>query len=245
MSKNTAQLLGAIAAVLVMAFVTWQRIRPPPCPGGVFVELHPPLSEPGPYRFRLHLDDAEKPCEFEVALPVSARVDTSACKMAVALKTAKRGSHETVLGLTFAAHPERVKFEVLRQAEKIYDLTLTPQYSPYEVRREDDKRFCGEQARLQPQCLRESSECSPFPVVCDGPEDCGEHKVCCVSPEWGRDFGKLAASECSGRNACLDRLAHIACHEDGDCPRDMSCDDTSLGSEFKPALRACRQREAR
>jgi hypothetical protein len=165
--------------------------------------------------------------------------------MAVALKTAKRGNHETILGLTFAARPERVKFEVLRQGEKLYDTSLTPKYSPYEIRREDDKRFCGEQARLLPKCLENSSECRPFALACDGPEDCGERKVCCVSPEWGRDFGKLDASECCGKNACLDRLARIACHEDSDCPRDMRCDDTSLGPDFKPALTACRPRDAR
>lgn len=245
MSKTTAQLLGAIAALLVMSFVMWQRFRPAPCPGGVVVELHPPLTEPGPYRFRLLLDQAEKPCEFEVPLPVAKGVDTSSCKMAVALKTAKRGVHESIVGLTFAAHPERLKFTVLRAGEKIYDATLTPRYSPYEIRREDDKRFCGEQAFLSPKCLANSSECAPFPLSCDGPEDCGEHKVCCASPEWGREFGKHAASECSTRSACLNSLAHIACHEDGDCPKDMRCDDLSLRADFKPSLTACRPRDAR
>src|SRR6186713_2118235 len=98
-SKGSAQVLGALAAVIFMGWLFWVKLAPAGCPGGVFVEFHPPLSEPGPFQFRLKLDRASDACEFSVPLPVPERVDTSRCKMAIALKTLNRGKHASIGGL--------------------------------------------------------------------------------------------------------------------------------------------------
>ncbi len=243
MYKSPAQVLGALAAVLVMGWLFWVQLMPKSCPGGVFVEFHPPLSEPGPFHFRLRLDDAEQACEFDVPLPISQRVDTSHCKMAVELKTLKRGKHESIGGLTFGAAPKHFALKVTRQNEALYDGDVVPHYSPYPTKKEENKRFCGEQAFVQPKCVRGSSECAPFPTSCDGPEDCGEHEICCGSPESARDYGKGFATECSGRRRCLERYGHVACHHDADCRSGESCADDGSAAEFKPPLLACRPRE--
>lgn len=237
-------MLGAIAALLLMSFVFWQRCGPAPCAGGLFIELHPPLAEPGPYRFRVAVDTGQAPCEFEVPLPLPSKdaVDTKHCAMTVELRTLTRGEHTSIVGVAVGASPKRFEFRVTRAGESIYDAHLEPKYTPYPTKREDNKRFCGEQAFVKPACLRGSSQCSPFPAACSGPEACAKPKVCCVSPEWGRDYGVKAASECSSSRGCLDRFARIACHVDADCPKDMACDDRSLEGEFKPALVACRPR---
>jgi hypothetical protein len=238
--KLTAPMLGAIAGVTVTAaFVIWDRTRPPSCTGAVFIELRPPLSEPGPYRFRLTLDGRDKPCEFEVPLPVRAPVNTAECGVALALETRVQAGQSSIVGLTIGAAPERLEFQVRSKAEAIYNVMLEPHYAPYETRREDSKRFCGDRAFVRPTCLRGSSQCVPFAVSCDGPEDCADGKACCVSPEWGREYGPHAASECSGRRSCLDRFAHIACHEDTDCPADMACGAFSLAADFARPLRSC------
>lgn len=241
MTKNTAQLLGAIAATLFMAFTFWERFRPPPCKGGVFIELHPPLSEPGPYQFRVELDASGSPCEFSVPLPLPANsvVDTKHCGMATELKSRTQGQHTWIVGLTIGAAPKQLRFQVKRGGEAIYDARVAPKYTPYPVSREENKRFCGEQAFVKPECIRGSSECAPFASSCTGPEACASPKVCCVSPEWGRDFGAKAASECSFSRGCQNRFGSIACHADADCPKGMTCDDKSLASEFKPELVIC------
>lgn len=246
MTKNTAQLLGAIAALLAMSFTLWQRFRPPPCTGGLFIELHPPLSEPGPYGFRVALDTGKAPCDFVVPLPLPANgvVDTKHCGMTMELRTRKQGERTSIVGLAVGASPKRFQFQVKRNGESIYDARLEPKYTPYPTKRADNKRFCGEQAFVKPECLRGSSECAPFAAACSGPEACAKPKVCCVSPEWGRDYGARAASECGSARGCLERFARIACHADADCPKDMACDDTSLTNEFKPAVIACRPRTA-
>jgi hypothetical protein len=243
-TKTLAQRLGALAAMLAMGFVFWERFRPPPCTGGVFVELHPPLSEPGPYQFRIALDTGAPPCEFSVPLPLPAKsvVDTKHCGMATELKTRVQGEHASIVGLTFGAAPKHLRFQLKRAGEIIYDLGIDPHYTPYPVRREENKRFCGEQAFVKPACVRGSSGCAPFVASCTGPEACTSPKVCCVSPEWGRDYGVKAASECSFSRGCLNRFGSIACHADSDCPKDMVCDDKSISAEFKPVLVTCRPR---
>jgi hypothetical protein len=240
---NTPQLMGAACAVLVVGgWVAWERLRPPPCPGGVFLEFHPPLSEPGPYHFRVALAGAEKPCEFDVPLPVKEAINTAPCHMALDLKTRSQAGKVSILGLTFGASPQRLTLQVKRNGELLYDTPIVPHYTPYPMRREENKRFCGEQAFVEPACVRGSSACAPFPVSCGAEAKCPAKKVCCVSPEWGKDYGPLAASECSSRQGCFDRLGHIACHADSECPSDMVCDDTSMQNEFTPALTVCRQK---
>jgi hypothetical protein len=192
----------------------------------------------------LALDDDDKICEFEARLPVRQPVNTKPCDMKIALETRIHAGHWSILGLTIGRAPERLEFRVQRQAELIYDAILEPRYAPYATRREDDKRFCGDRALVQPVCRRGSSQCAPYAASCDGPEDCPDRKVCCVSPEWGREYGPLAAAECSGRRSCLDRLAQIACHSDAECPDDMACSDASLAEHFRAPLLACKPRTA-
>jgi len=242
-SKNTAQLLGAIAAMLVMSWVFWQRLGPRPCSGGLFIELHPPLAEPGLYRFRVAIDGTP-PCEFAVPLPVKADVDTKRCHWALELKTQTRGNQTTIAGLTVGAAPKWFQFQVKRNGESLYDTRVEPKYTPYPTQRHQNKRFCGEQAFVKPPCVRGSSECAPYRPMCSGPQDCPKPKACCVSPEWARDYGAKAASECGSTRGCLDRFALLACRADSDCPEDMACDDTSVASEFDPPLTTCRRKAA-
>ncbi len=241
--SRTAQLLGAVA--VTSGWVLWQRLRPPPCPGGVSVEFHPPLLAPGPYHFELTLDRARRTCAFDVSLPLLGPADKTGCGLALELRTQNRGQEVSITGLTFGARPDRFRLRVRQGQGAIYDTELTPQYAPYETRRAEDKRFCGERARVQPACIRGSSQCPPYPAKCDGPEDCETGKVCCATPEWGRDYGVRSAVDCDSRRSCLSRYAHIVCHQNEDCPKDMSCTDTTLESEFSPHVRACAPLAAR
>ncbi len=227
-----------------MGWLAWARLGPKPCPGGVFIEFQPPLTEPGPYVFKLSLDEALKPCEFEVSLPVPARVDTSRCTMAVELKTQSRGKHQSIVGLTFAAAPKRFGLAIKSGNETVYDAHIAPHYSPYPIRRDENRRFCGDQALVKPACVRESSQCLPFRASCSGPEGCEKPKACCANPDFGREFGSAAATECSSKNYCLERYGRIACHLDSDCPADSQCVDDPAGSDFKPTLRLCAPRPA-
>lgn len=228
--------------MLVMSWVVWQRVRPPPCAGGLFIELHPPLSEPGPYRFRVALDGAAEACEFEVPLPIKGEVDKKRCRLALELKTQTRGNQTTIAGLTVGAAPKWFHFQVKRSGESIYDTRVEPKYTPYPAHRRESKRFCGQQAFVEPPCLRGSSQCAPYRHVCSGPTDCPKTKACCVSPEWARDYGASAASECGSTRGCLDRFALLACRADADCPEDMTCDDGSVANEFDPPLTICRRK---
>jgi hypothetical protein len=174
---------------------------------------------------------------------VTGAVDTKHCGLTMELKTLTQGEHSVIAGLTVGASPKRFQFQVKRNGESIYDARLEPVYTPYPTRREDHKRFCGEQAFVKPECERGSPECAPFATPCSGPEGCEKPKVCCLSPEWGRDYGVKAASECGFTRGCLDRFARIACHTDLDCPKDMACNDTTLMNEFKPGVTACGARQ--
>jgi hypothetical protein len=241
--KPSPQLFGAIAGVVVMGgFVAWQRLRPPPCTGGVFLELRPPLAEAGPYHVKLELDGGPEVCEFELTLPVRDAIDKQRCRRLLKIETRVQEGVTSLVGLTLGASPEKLSFQVTRGADTIYDTELTPRYSPYEVRREDERRFCGDRALLEPACRRGSPECLPFRPNCDGPEDCPEKRACCLNPEQGKEYGRQAASECRSRRGCLDGFGQIACHGDVDCPSDMACDDDSFARHFTEPVRVCRER---
>jgi len=237
--------MGAIVgALLAVTAVVWLRTRKPPCPGAVTVELHPPLAEPGNYQLELSWA-GRAPCNFDFTVPLSvdlAHRQKTGCGFAIQLQTRVQAGAATVAGLTFAAAPERFKLRVRRNQEAIYDTELEPTYAPYETTRADDKHFCGDRALVEPPCLRGSSECAPFPASCLAPADCGASRVCCLTPEWARDYGPRAGSECTTSTSCFAHLGHLACRADGDCPSDMSCRDTSFEREFSPAPRACESR---
>ena len=219
----------------------WIRTRATPCPGAVTLEFHPPLVERGSYHLQLSWDGVN-PCQFTVELPLAASAKERAktgCGMALELRTRVQDEQVSVTGLTFAAAPARFRLQLRRDLEPIYDTLLEPQFAPYRTTRAEDKHFCGERALLLPQCLRGSSACAPFPARCTGPEDCQPKQACCLTPEWGRDFGARAASECSSTNSCIAHLGRLACHLDSDCPSGMRCGDTSLAGEFSKPVSVC------
>jgi hypothetical protein len=233
---------GIVGAALAIAGVVWLRTRVPPCPGAVTLEFHPPLADLGRYEFRLDLG-GDKPCEFAVSLPQTAStVKPSGCGMARELRTQVRDGQVSITELSFAAAPEHFHLRVTRNAEPVYDLNLEPKYAPYETTRADNKHFCGDRARVVPACLRGSSECAPFPLSCIGPEGCAHGSSCCLTPDWGRDFGPRAASECAGQNSCFSHFGHLACHADSDCPSDLQCVASPLASDFSAVVRTCEHR---
>jgi len=225
-------------------FLIWIRTRKTPCPGAVSLEFHPPLSDPGKYQIQLSWDGA-KTCQFTIALPLDPQAKGGqkvGCGMAIELRTQIQSGRASVAGLTFGAAPAHFELLVKRDRESIYDALLEPRYAPYPTTRAEDKRFCGERALVLPNCLRGSSECAPFPTRCSGPEDCEPKRACCLTPEWGRDFGPAAASECSSTDSCLAHLGHLACHTDSDCPTGMRCTDTSLAGDFSKPVSVCGDR---
>jgi hypothetical protein len=224
-------------------FVLWQRLRPPPCTGGVTVELRPPLRAPGPYRFHVELEGIRQPCELEVPFPITGRVDTKACGHAVELRTRVRNGEAEIVGLTIGASPDTLRFRATRNGEVLYDTAIEPKYGPYETPREESRVFCGKRALVAPVCRRGSSACAPYEPTCDGPEDCGDGKTCCANPDFGREYGELAATECGSRRRCLDHFGSIACHTDADCPTDMSCTDQSVSKDFKRPVVTCEPRK--
>ncbi len=131
MDARTAQILGAVAAVLTVG--TWvlvRRVGPPPCTGGVFVELTPPLTRPGFYRFELTLDD-RPPCSFVVPLPADRPVDTRSCGVELALSTRTDGGRTGFVRLAIGAAPERLALRVGRGDELAIDAVVHPMYSAY------------------------------------------------------------------------------------------------------------------
>lgn len=238
--KPSPQLLGAILGVVVaVGFVAYQRLRPAPCTGGVFLELRPPLAEAGPYHVKLVLDGGPEVCEFDLALPVK-DVDKSRCRRPLKIETRVQEGVTSLVGLTLGASPDELSFQMTRAGDVIYDTQLEPHYSPYEVRREDERRFCGDRAFLKPACRRGSPECLPFHPSCDGPEDCTDGRACCANPEQGKEYGARVATECRFRRNCLDSFGLLACHADADCPSAMRCNDDSVAKDFSPAVRVCR-----
>jgi hypothetical protein len=243
--KNKAHLLGAVLGVTAMTgFVAWQRSRPATCTGGVTIELEPPLSLPGTYEFELLIDGIRQPCVFKVPFPIHGRVDTSTCGLIVQLRTRVQGDDTKIVGLTIGASPDALHFRVRRGGELLYDAPITPTYGPYETPREESRLFCGERALVAPPCVRGSSACAPYPPSCDGPEDCPNGKACCASPEWGREYGPAAATECSSSRRCLDRFGLVACHGDADCPLEMTCNDTSVSKDFTRPITVCQPKKA-
>lgn len=244
-SPWTAQRLGAIVgAGLAIAGVIWFRTRATPCPGAVTLEFHPPLTDRGSYHIQLSWEGAN-PCALTVVLPLDPQQKTrekSGCGMALQLRTQVQDTQVSLAGLTFAAAPASFRLQVKRDSERIYDTLLEPKFAPYATPRAEDKHFCGERALVLPPCLRGSSQCAPFPVRCSGPEECQAKQACCLTPEWGRDFGPHAASECTSTNNCLAHLGRLACHKDGDCPAGMRCDDASLASDFSKQVWVCQNR---
>ncbi|HEX3849741.1 MAG TPA: hypothetical protein VHW01_02175 [Polyangiaceae bacterium] len=239
-SPWTAQRLGAIVgAALAVSFVVWLRTRAVPCPGAVTIEFHPPLADPGGYAFELKFGNA-KPCRSSVSLPETAgSAPASNCGMARQLRTQVRDGQVSIAELSFAAAPERFHLRVTRNSETLYDLDLEPKYAPYPTTRADDKHFCGDRARVVPSCLRGSSACEPFPITCGAPEACTHTQYCCLTPDWGKDFGPKAASECASKNSCFAHFGHLLCTTDGDCPADMRCMASPVAHEFSPAPRTC------
>ncbi|MEI9941679.1 MAG: hypothetical protein WDO69_31065 [Pseudomonadota bacterium] len=237
--------MGAIVgAGLAIAFVIWIRTRATPCPGAVTLEFHPPLADRGRYHIQLDWEGGN-PCQFSIDLPLDAKAKNGAktgCGIALELRTQIQNEQASIAGLTFAAAPARFRLQVERDLESIYDAQLEPKFAPYPTTRAEDKHFCGERALVLPPCLRGSSECAPFPARCTGPEDCPSKQACCLTPEWGRDFGPLSASECSSTNSCFSHLGHLACHGDGECPPGMRCGDPSLAADFSKPVSVCRDR---
>jgi len=244
-TPRTAQRLGAIVgAGLAITGVIWLRTRATPCPGAVTLEFHPPLADRGSYRIQLSWEGG-KPCQFTVELPLAPKAQTpekTGCGLALQLRTQVQDGQASIAGLTFAAAPARFELHVERDREAIYDTLLEPTFAPYPTRRADDKHFCGDRALVLPRCLRGSSQCAPFPTRCTGPDECQPKQACCLTPEWGRDFGPRAASECSSTNGCLSHLGRLACHSDGDCPTGMRCGDASLASDFSKPVLACQNK---
>lgn len=241
-SPWTAQRLGAIVgAGLAIVGVVWMRTRATPCPGAVTLEFHPPLADPGSYRIQLSWEGVA-PCAFTVTLPLDPKQhvgEKTGCGMAVQLRTQVQEQQSSIAGLTFAASPSRFALRIQRDGESIYDTQLEPKFAPYPTLRAEDKHFCGERALVLPQCVRGSSECTPFPARCSGPTDCQAKQACCLTPEWGRDFGPSAASECTTTNSCLAHLGRLACHTDADCPQGMHCGDATMTRDFSKPVLVC------
>jgi hypothetical protein len=233
---------GLVGALCAVAGVVWLRTRAVPCPGAVTIEFHPPLADPGRYQFEL-LGVGSKPCTFSVPLPtVSADSNTGACGMARELRSQVRDGEVSIAALTFAAAPAHFSLRVKRDQELIYDAPLEPKYAHYETTRAENSRFCGERARVVPPCLRGSSECQPFTARCAGPEGCPNGLSCCLTAEWGRDFGAKAASECAPKNSCFAHFGLLACHTDADCPKDLRCAAWTAAADFAGALSTCQSR---
>jgi hypothetical protein len=231
-----------VGAGLAIVGVVWFRTRATPCPGAVTLEFHPPLADRGSYHIQLSWDGV-KPCSFTVTLPLDPKLQTGekpGCGMAIQLRTQVQEQQASVAGLTFAASPSRFRLQIQRDREPIYDTELEPKFAPYPTLRAEDKHFCGDRALVLPQCVRGSSECAPFPARCGGPQECQGKQACCLTPEWGRDFGPQAASECTTTNSCLAHLGRLACRTDGDCPQGMRCGDAALTNDYSKPVLVCR-----
>ena len=241
MTKTAAQVLGGLTgAILVLAWIGAKALRPPPCHGGVFVELRPPLEAPGPYRFEISMPGEREACRFEVPLPLVGPVNTSQCPVVLELETEGQGLRSTIVRLAVGATPERFRLKVHRAAEAVYDAELRPRYLSEPVPREQSRRFCGRQALVRPECVKGSSQCAPFRADCDGPEDCPGEQACCTSLDWGQKYGAKLATACLPWRRCLQRYARVACHTTDDCPEGMICNDNSWHSDFEPPVVTCR-----
>ena len=241
MTPNRARALGGVVGVLLaLGWFLWQALRPPPCPGAVFVDLRPPLTEPGQYRIALAVG-SRPPCHFDLTLPPAGAVDTSQCNMPLDLTVRGQGREAAIVSLTVGASPKVLGLRIEHQGELLVDTELEPHYAKYEARRQDDPRFCGRQARVAPACVRGSAQCTPFHPVCRGPADCPAGRVCCIAAERGHEYGHRAAARCTSRGDCDSTYGDLACHNDADCPRGSLCEKRPQ-KDFEPSVRTCRAR---
>ncbi len=240
-TRRLATLLGALAALLVGgAWMAWKMSRPRPCSGALFVEFHPPLTRPGSYEFALQWqDEAPRRCELRVPLPPSGPVDTRGCNVKTELLLEGTEAEPRIARLALGASPAEVRLRVTHGTERIYDAVLSPAYADYPTTREES--FCGPRALVEPACRRGTADCAPYPLVCDGPEDCGQGEICCVSRDWARESGARAGSHCTTTRRCLDRFASVACHDDTQCPTPMTCKDRSQSADFAAPVELCRR----
>jgi hypothetical protein len=204
------------------------------------VELRPPLPMPGPYHVRFELDDER--CEFDLTLPISGSVDKRACPKPLELDTRVQDGKTSLIGVAVGDTPDHVRFVVQRGQDVLYDTAVEPAYSPYSVRREDEKKFCGDRAFLKPDCRPGTPGCVPYAAACDGPEDCSAGKSCCLAPDQAKEYGAALATECVSRRRCLDSFGALACHADAECPADMACSDRSFEKYYRTPVLACQNR---
>mgnify|MGYP000988312863 FL=1 len=240
-TRRLAILLGALAALLVGgAWMTVRMSRQRPCPGALFVEFHPPLARPGVYEFALEWqDEAPRRCELRVPLPPSGPVDTGGCNAKTELLLEGTETEPRIARLALGAAPAEVRLRVTRRKESIYDAVLSPAYADYPTTREES--FCGPRALVEPDCRRGTADCAPYPLACDGPEDCGRGEICCVSRDWARESGARTGAHCMTTRRCLDRFASVACHDDTNCPEPMRCTDRSQAADFAAPVALCRR----
>ncbi len=80
----------------------------------------------------------------------------------------------------------------------------------------------GEPSQEHANCYEGTNACPGLgaPVPCDGPEDCQNDNICCVTPP-----GKVAPmTECRPLADCDQKTeGSIFCHSDADCPEGTSC----------------------
>jgi hypothetical protein len=249
MSYKTAQILGALLAVLLVGGVLLVgRALPPPCQGALRVELRPPLK--GPATFHFSLDTAapgsaerHEHCEFDVTLSAKAEVTRKQCAYPWQLQLREARGEVAITGMLLGATPEHLSLAIRGGDELLYDTELQPTYDSNitALRPESgEERFCGRAALLKAPCVRGSSQCVPFAALCDGPEDCGAGHVCCAAPAWGMEYGARNSMECSTRGQCAARIeSYVACHSDSDCTSGFACEAGGEGESFKPALQLC------
>lgn len=241
MNYRQAQLWGGALAVTVVGVVVLiSRAMPPPCLGAATISFRPPLLGPAIYEISLDLDQ-RRPCTFRVELGQRAEVREQACSAKWQLQVRGRAGQPAITGVVVSAAPEMMHLRVTRGGERIYDTSVKPQYleaNPGE--RGEVQEYCGQSTFLKPECIRGSSQCKPFGVICDGPEDCPGGQACCAAPDWGMEYGAANSMECTTRSACLSRIeSFVVCHDDADCPKQMRCSDDSLSEEYERKLRAC------
>jgi hypothetical protein len=249
MSYKTAQILGALLAVLLVGGVLLVgRALPPPCQGALRIELRPPLK--GPATLRIELDtgaqgtsETRQHCEFDVKLNAKAEVSRKECAYPWQLQLRDARGEVAITGMLLGATPKQLALRVRSGDELLYDTQLVPSYdgNVTALRPEGgEERFCGHTAMIKAECQRGSSQCVPFDALCDGPEDCEPGRVCCAAPAWGMEYGARNAMECSSRSQCEARIeSYIACHADAQCGKGFTCQAGGDGDSFKPALHLC------
>ncbi len=228
-----------MAVLAVVVGVTLSRSMPKPCTGATTLQFRPPLTGTGRYAISLGLGQARQ-CALELSLLPTPRLQAEQCDVRLKLNVGGTPTHPTVRGLVLNASPQRLDLTVSHETELLYQTTLTPTYAFEALRDESGDNFCGASTLISPPCVRGSSQCKPFAVLCDGPEDCPEGQACCAAPAWGDEHGADRSMECTGRQACLRRIeSFVACHVDADCPRAMACTDRSLIPDFETPITVC------